>query len=468
VKLDITFALFFGNRGFFPESLVASAKEEMIRAVHSAGFSHIMPGNDFTRYGAVETFAEGKKYAAFLENNKGKFDGVILCLPNFGDENGAVYALKDAGVPVLIQAYPDEIGKMDFNSRRDAFCGKFSIMDLFVQFGVSFSSYMPHVAHPLSEDFSRQLKSFGAVCRTVKQMKNLRIGAIGARTTAFKSIRYDELALQKSRIDIETLDLSEILLRVKSIGTDHPGFKERKNHLLSKSNWRNVPSDAIETHTKLSLVFDEVIHEYSLDAVSIRCWIELEKEIHIAPCVLIGDLNERGIAAACELDICNTVAMQILKAASGAPAALLDWNNNYGSCADKCILFHCGPVAFSLMAGTGEIVDHPMFAKTLGPGKGWGPNTGRIKPTPMTFMSVKTVNGKIHFYTGEGDFTDDNIEKEFFGCAGVAHIENLQKKLLRIGQSGYRHHVSVCPAWVAEAVREASTRYLGFTETILE
>lgn len=41
------------------------------------------------------------------------------CMPIFIDENGAVAALQDAGVPVLMQAYPDEIGKMDFKHRRD-------------------------------------------------------------------------------------------------------------------------------------------------------------------------------------------------------------------------------------------------------------------------------------------------------------------------------------------------------------
>lgn len=34
-------------------------------------------------------------------------------MPIFADENGAITALQDAGVPILMQAYPDEIGKMD-------------------------------------------------------------------------------------------------------------------------------------------------------------------------------------------------------------------------------------------------------------------------------------------------------------------------------------------------------------------
>src|SRR5690242_533180 len=118
----MTFALYFGNRGFFPEALVAEARREVQAAVEKLGYGALILDESVTRYGAVETAEEGRKYAAFLRAHKGKYDGVILCLPNFGDENGAIAALEDCGVPILIQAYPDEIGKMDFEHRRDAFC----------------------------------------------------------------------------------------------------------------------------------------------------------------------------------------------------------------------------------------------------------------------------------------------------------------------------------------------------------
>ena len=81
----ITFALFFANRGFFPGEVIADARRELCEAVKGAGFDYLVMEESATRYGAVETIAEGKKYAEFLESNRGKFDGVIVCLPNFGD-----------------------------------------------------------------------------------------------------------------------------------------------------------------------------------------------------------------------------------------------------------------------------------------------------------------------------------------------------------------------------------------------
>jgi L-fucose isomerase-like protein len=188
----------------------------------------------------------------------------------------------------------------------------------------------------------------------------------------------------------------------------------------------------------------------------------LEQELHVAPCVLVSWLNHVGVPCACEVDVCNAVAMAGLRLASQNPATCLDWNNNYGDDPDKCILFHCGPVPQALMTGKGKVVDHPMFAKVLGAGCGWGPNVGRIKPMAMTYASAKTEQGRLTFYVGQGRITDDVIPDGYFGCAGVAQIEGLQDKLQRIGQGGYRHHVSVTPDHHAGAIREAFTRYLGY------
>src|SRR5665647_2674629 len=132
------FALFFGNRGFFPASLVAGAREELPRVLKSLGHDPPMMTADATPHGAVETARDGQKYANWLRENRGKFDGVLLSLPNFGDETGAVAALKEAGVPIFVQACPDEADKMGPATRRDAFCGKISILDVFRQYGVKF------------------------------------------------------------------------------------------------------------------------------------------------------------------------------------------------------------------------------------------------------------------------------------------------------------------------------------------
>jgi L-fucose isomerase-like protein len=159
--------------------------------------------------------------------------------------------------------------------------------------------------------------------------------------------------------------------------------------------------------------------------------------------------------------------MYALQLASQEPSTCLDWNNNYGEDPDKCILFHCGPVPQSLMTAKGKVIDHPMFAKVLGDGCAYGCNIGRIRPMEFSFASTTTLDGQLRYYVGSGEFTVDSIPPEFFGCAGVAEISGLQRKINRLGYAGYRHHVGVSPGCWERAVREAFNRYLGYTETEL-
>jgi L-fucose isomerase-like protein len=461
----VTFALFFGNRGFFPETLIAGARREMEATLSKLGYGSLLLDASATRFGAVESPEEGRRFARFLADSSGRFDGVILCLPNFGDETGAVAALQDVNVPIMIQAYPDEKNRMGFSHRRDAFCGKFSVMDVLGQYGVKFTTFRPHAVAPSSKEFRQHVEWFAAVCRVVGRMRRLTVGAIGARTTAFKTIRFDELALQRSGITTETLDLSEVFSRFRDIEEKSEAFAAKARRLKAYTGWRGVPDAKFRSLARLGVVLDDIVRDNGLDALALRCWLELEKELGVSPCVILSELNDRGVPAACEMDVCNAVAMSALAAASGRPATCLDWNNNYGDDPDRCILFHCGPVPQGLMTAKGRVIDHPMFAKALGTGCGFGCNVGRIAKSPMTFASTKTQDGRLHYYLGDGRFTGEPIAPDYFGCAGVAHIDDLQAKLEAIGQQGYRHHVSVTFGSVAVPVREAFTLYLGYQNT---
>ena len=389
----------------------------MCATLRSLGHEFLILDENATRAGAVETPEEGRVYAEFLEAHRGEFDGVILSLPNFGDENGAVAALKNAGVPILVQAYPDDLDKMAPDIRRDAFCGKMSIMDMFRQNGVPFTALQPHTVHPKTIQFARNIALFDGTCRAVKAMRGAVICAIGARTTAFKTVRIDEVALQKHGITVETLDLSDIFHRMKSLDMSSSKVKDKKNVLSAYTDWKAVPDNAFVKIVQLGVVIDDVINEYECDAIALRCWLELQQQLGISPCVLLSEINERGTAAACELDIGNAVTMHLLKAASSAPSACLDWNNNYADDPDKCILFHCGPVPSSMMLPGGKVVDHEILANSVGKGRSWGCNAGRIMPQNFTFGSMMTEDGAIKMYVGEGEFTRDPVPDNFFGCA---------------------------------------------------
>ena len=218
-----------------------------------------------------------------------------------------------------------------------------------------------------------------------------------------------------------------------------------------------MPEAAFEKITRLGVVLDDIIEEYRLDALALRCWIELQQQLGISACVLLGELNNRGIPAACEVDVGNAVAMYALtRCLRASRPTCLDWNNNYEDEDDKCILFHCGPVPRSSDDGPRPYRRPRDTGQRCGRGMRLSAAMWvASRPFDFTFGSMMTEAGKLRFYLGEGPFTQDAIPADFFGCGGVAAIPNLQDVLLHIGYNGYRHHVGVTPGQIAAPVREA-------------
>lgn len=463
--MKTTFALYFANRGFFPGEVIASAREEMIKAVTDAGFGYICMEENLTRYGAVETLAEGQKYAAFLKEHEDEYQGIIMCLPNFGDENGASAALKDVNVPVLVQAYPDELDKMDFAHRRDALCGKIAMCNVLRQLKIPYTLTKRTTVHPLTASFAEDLRLFAGTCRAVAGMRQFNIGAIGARTTAFKTVRCDEIAMANKRVNVETIDMSEVFARMDKV--DAAAIEAKKAVYTGLANFGCWAPEKLENIARFGVVVDDLIREFDLQAVAIRCWNELEVTYGIAPCLVLGELNERGIAAACELDINNAVMMRALYLAADCPVMLLDVNNNFGESDDRCIFFHCGPVPKSLLEGKGEIEEHLMFRKTFGEGSGVGINKASIVKGHVTVGSFKTEDGNMCSFVTEGELTDDFVGEGFFGCGIVFKKDNIEKMLEYMCREGYRHHVAITKGDWSEAVREAFRNYLGYQIDVL-
>lgn len=455
-------AVLIANRGFFPSTVIDSARREMNEALKKVGIESLMIDEQSTRYGAVETTDEGFAFGAFLEEHRGEYDGLILCLPNFGDENGIKAAIRDVDVPILLQAYPDEIGQMDFEHRRDAFCGKMALTSVLRQMGVLFTSFKPFVVHPLSDTFHDQLNKFKAICRVVKGMRHLRVGAVGARTTAFKSVRYDEMTLERLGIDVETLDFSSVFARIRELNDDDPAVTDWLKRLKATCDFKDAPEGRDVRLAKLGVVLERIAKEMRLDALAIRCWSELQQELGISPCSVLGVLNQAGILSACEMDVTNALSMAALNWASENSAGCLDWNNNYSDHEDKCILFHCGPLPLSLMQGPGVVKEHKMLSKSYGQGCSWGLNVGKMKLGEYTYASMRTEDGELYFYVDKGEVVDLPVEAEFFGLSGVFQVEDLQDKLQIISEAGFRHHVTVTTGDVVDVLNEAFTKYLGY------
>jgi len=296
----------------------------------------------------------------------------------------------------------------------------------------------------------------------VKGLRGLTVGAIGARTTPFKTVRIDEVTLQRHGITVETLDLAEVIARVKALPSDTTTYQAKAEFFKEYVSWAGVPDRAFDHIIKLGLVLDEIIESYHMDAIAIRCWIELQQQLGISPCVLLGALNNDMLPSACEVDLGSAISMYLLSRVSGEPPVCLDWNNNYANEEDKCILFHCGPAPKAIMQDRGQVTDHAILETTLGKGCSYGPHVGRIMPMDFTFANLLTQDGAINVYLGQGRFTPDPVPANFFGVAGVAEVNHLEDVLMYIGRKGHRHHVNLTRGQYQTPLREALGHYLGY------
>lgn len=455
-------ALLVANRGFFPSTVISSAREEMTAAFKRAGVEPLYPNLSATRHGAVETTAEGMVFADFLDAHRGDYDGLVICLPNFGDENGIKAAIARCDVPILLQAYPDQLDEMDFEHRRDAFCGKLALTSVLAQMKKKFTTFLPFTVHPSTAEFDDQLKKFVGICNIVKKMRQMRLGAVGARTTAFKSVRFDEMALESHGIDVESYDMSNVFVAINELSDTDEAVQNRLADLHRVCDYSGAPEGRDVALAKFAVVMDNMVRDNRLDALAIRCWSELQQQLGITPCAAMGLLNQEGIPTVCETDSTNALAMAGLSLASGCAAGCLDWNNNYGEDPNRCILFHCGPFPMDLMEGPGHVEQHKMLSKSYGDNCSWGLNVGKIKPGIVTYCGFRTENGEVQFYVGTGEVVDAPVSKDFFGTYAVLETEDLQRKLQTLCTAGFRHHVAITRGDVAEAVAEAFTKYLGY------
>jgi L-fucose isomerase-like protein len=459
-----TFGVIVGNRGFFPGHLAQSGRSEMLAAIGKAGYQAVAPGPEETRFGAVETRAEAALCADLFKKHRDSIDGVIVTLPNFGDERGVADTLRmaDLHVPVLVQATPDTPGRMTIQDRRDSFCGKMSACNNLTQYGIPYSLTTRHTEAPDSDCFRHDLDWFAAVCRVVRGLRRLRIGAIGARPAAFNTVRYSEKILEASGISVEPIDLSEILGRIARMSDQHPAAVAKLEAIRRYVPTEGVPAEPLLKMAKLGAVVDEWMAQTEVSISAVQCWTSLEEFFGVVPCTVMSMMSENLMSSACEVDICGVVGMHALQLASGTPSALLDWNNNYGEDPDKAVCFHCSnlPKHFFKEA---RMDFQQIIAGTVGRDNTYGTCVGRVKSGPMSFARFSTNDrqGAIQGYVGEGEFTDDPLET--FGGAGVVRIPRLQELLRFICERGFEHHVAANLAPVAAAVQEAATRYLGWS-----
>lgn len=465
MKDKIAFGLIVGTRGFFSPMLAGEGRKLLIAKLDAMGYKYIIPPENATPTGAIETIDDAQKCARLFREHRDEIQGIIVALPNFGDEVGVVNTLRlaDLDVPVLVQASDDDISKVDVANRRDSFCGKLSVCNNLYQYNIPFTDTTYHTCAIESDVFSKDIEFFAKVCRVVNGLKNARIGAIGARPGAFQTMRFSEKLLQASGITVVTVDLSEIISAAQKIDDNTPEVKQKLQEIRGYGKIPDrIKDEKILRQAKLSAVIEKWVMENDIQAAGVQCWTSIQQNYGCAACLTMSMLGERLIPCACEVDVAGVTAMYALVLATGNPAALTDWNNNYGDDRDMCVVTHCSSYPRGFIKNQVEISNLDVLGASLGEEVCFGAVKGKVAAGPMTYFRISTDdrNGKIKAYVGEGEFTDDP-----FGMSGgiaVCRLPRLQTLMKYLCKNGFEHHVGMVRSHCAAVIEEAINTYMGW------
>ena len=465
--MSTTLGIIIGNRDFFPDHLITEARNEILSIFKNKKINPILLGDNDTKLGGVETFLEAQKCANLFKAHQEQIEGILVILPNFGDEKGVADTIRLSGlnVPVLIQATPDDLDKMQPSNRRDAYCGKISVCNNLYQYGIKFSLTQSHVLSLSSSEFDKELDRFISVCKVVKGMRRVRIGAVGARPQAFNTVRYSEKILERHGISVMTMDLSEVLGKAKELKDDSKAVKESLAKITGYGDTSSTPSEKLLQLSRLDAVLNEFVEANKLDATAIQCWTSIQENYGCNVCTSMSMMSENMLPSACEVDVTGTLTMYAMQLASNSPSALVDWNNNYEEDEDKCVLFHCGNWAKSFLPDL-KISTAPILGSVFGEEKTHGALDGRTPASPLTYGRISTDDnlGKIKCYFGEVELTDDPLNT--FGTRAVAKVPNLQELMKYVCNHGYEHHVVMNASKTADILYESFNNYLGWDTQI--
>jgi L-fucose isomerase-like protein len=465
MEKKLTFGIIPATRNIFNAELALADRRALLEILDRTGYGYVIPDEGQTTSGCIETYRDAKLCAELFAGHRGDIDGVIVILPNFGDELGVVNTLTmaDLKVPVLVQAANDENDKVGILQRRDSFCGKISVCNNLYQYGIDFTDTTHHTCDLRSDEFLADLHRFAAVCRTVRGLRKARIGAIGARPAGFQTVRFSEKLLQASGITVVPIDLSEILASARFLKTSDPAVKSMREAIGA---YGKIPKSISEEHillqTRFSVAVNRFMEENELDASAIQCWDSLEYNYGCASCLTMSMMGEKQKPSACEMDVAGAVSMYTLLLASGNPPGFLDWNNNFDYDADTCVCTHCSNYPKSFMGSELEISNLDILGNTIGPDRCFGAIKGKVAPGDFTFFRISTDDrrGVIKSYLGEGAFTDDPYGMD--GGIAVCKVKNLNNLLRHITRNGFEHHIAMSRGLVADIIEEATGRYLGW------
>jgi L-fucose isomerase-like protein len=450
------------NRGFFSSELAAKMRKQTILAMEKQGIEVVVPGEDQTKVGCVQSLAEAEICARLFRDNE--IRGILVGAVNFGEEQSVAWTIRKAGldVPVMIFGCQEEETLTMKTPRRDSFCGLLSIGDVLRQTGVKYTVARRPICFPSDASFAADLDWFVRVCRVVVGVKNARYAQIGTRPDAFWTCRFSEKQLQRLGPTTVVLDLSEAFAAANALADDDPDVRRLVEATRQYADCTGVTPESLLRSAKFELVLRRFQEANAIDAFGIQCWTSIQANYGVCACTSMSRLGDEGAPCACEADILGTMSMHAAMLASGRPAGLADWNNLHNEDDELATIWHCGVFPASFAGARPKLGVQEIIASSGAATYETSQGTVEFvaEPSPLTLARVtQDPEGGWHAVVAEGAFEENRAVT--FGGYGWCRIPNLQRLYREVLLQHFPHHVGMTQTHVGNVLWEAFGNYLG-------
>ncbi len=384
------------------------------------------------------TTTEAEAIALCDKFNSEGVDAVILHFASF--PVGAIIPAiaQRVKVPVILFANPETPEDGGIWSQ-NSFCG---------------ANMAAHVLHKMNcqyqfawgkaEDAASVMSPSVNVFNCVRNLAATRLGLVGGRVPGFYTSNFDEMKLRSALgVTVELIELLEVVNEAKKIsGTDAAeGLKQVRE---SASKVCAVTDQELQLAGNLFQAFLKTADKYGLDGYAIRCWPEFSDIYGIAPCAVIGMLNNAKLPASCEGDIPGAVTMRIQQALSGGMIPFFVDLISFDHLDNTAVVWHCGAAPVSLCRQFDEttLCKH---ARVDGGGKKGVTNDFSLKSGRITLAKLDETPTGYRMLIASGTALD--TDKFIRGNPLRIKFDGNMKMLIEtIMKRGFEHHYSVIHA----------------------
>lgn len=357
-------------------------------------------------------------------------DALVVHCGTFSSAGFTLDIVRRINVPVIVWSVrePGFSGQLRLNS---LVCGN-AITSSLHKMGHRFKFFYGDAD---DAQFMEGIGRYLRVLATAQNLRNARIGLIGARPSGFQNVTVDELSLME-RIGPEVYYVStaEILHRAGSI--DEVAALQAMESLWSKAQTIDVGQSELLKMARLYSAFKSAVEEYKLDSLAIRCLPEIAAMYGIAPCAAMSFLTNEGIIAACEADILGAVTMMVQRMLLGGTPPFLADMIAVEEATNEGILWHCGVAPVSLANPESVRLSH-HYTRKKGVTVEFSLKPGRITLARLTNFGT---NYRILIATGESTGEDIPMKGTLLR---VKFDQDVNKLLDTIIYRGVEHHFSI-------------------------